>query len=573
MFASVILLGWLPPAYAEAYSGDEAVSGALQIDITDRGFESLGSAVPLLAPGAIPVDGVGDSGGWWCANYEYNVSGLLLEVDFDDVQITPNAGYLDVDLVINVSVNDPTTPFSLYTELACIPSDCDGWVDPFAVDAHTTIALDVTNDSDGEPTLDVVIGDFEVDYSLSSDLTHLESCPLGTTVDVLDWFGLDVVDLIIDSLSGTLDDTIADLGPELESTLEDAFSAAVIAQEIELNDKVVMLGLQPGDIAIRPSGLRLSMDGYTSVDAPADCVADWDDGTFTATPSEPPPLGVVPDGVGSDYAAGVLIDDNFGNQLLYSVWKAGLLCYTVDEELGFPIDTSILGLLAGEAFNPLFPDSRPMVIETRPVSAPTMNTAGANDINVLVDQLGLDFMAELDHRPARVLGMSLDVDAGIDLNFDGSTGNLAIEIDLSEEAITASVASNDFVPDSSASIEASFGNVFNGLVGGLLGDALGDINFGIPGLSGIGLTELSFAPTGSESDWLGGYAALGEVSYSTGGCSDDGGGGCSDDGSGGCSELEGDGCSGGGCTAAPRNQRRWLWVTFPVALIALRRRD
>lgn len=569
---SLIFIAWLPTALGEVYSGDEVITGAVHLDITDVGFESVGSVVPLLAPEGIPVDGVSDSGGWWCANYEYNVSGLKVDLEFDDVQIRPNTGYLDVELIINVSVNDASDPFSLYTELACIPSDCDGWVDPFELSANTTIALQVVDGADGTPSLDVIIGEFAVDYELSSDLTHLESCPLGTTIDVLSWFGLDVVELIIDALSGTLDDTISDLAPELESTIEDAFDAAVIEQELDLQGKVVSLAIQPGDISIKPSGLRLSMDGFTDVDEPDDCIAEWDDGTFVAVESDPPPLGDSPEGIDSDHAGGILLSDNFGNQLLYSVWKSGLLCYTVDEELGFPIDTSILGLLAGEAFNELFPDSKPMVIETRPKKAPTLNAAGANDLNVDVADLGLDFMAELDHRTARVLGMSLDVDAGIDLNFDGTTGQLGVEIDLSEDAIQASVASNDFVPDASETIEASFGNVFNGLVGGLLGDALGDINFSIPGFSGLGLTELSFAPAGDEQDWLGGYASIGEVSYASTGCAEDGSGGCSDDGSGGCTELEGEGCSGGGCASSPRNQRRWLWLTFPVFLAVLRRR-
>jgi hypothetical protein len=172
---------------------------------------------------------------------------------------------------------------------------------------------------------------------------------------------------------------------------------------------------------------------------------------------------------------------------------------------------------------------------------------------------------------ARVLAMDLKVDAGVDLNFDGSTGGLGIAIDLGEDSITPTVSSNDFAPGSSSTIEASFGSVFNGLVGGLLGDALGDLSFSVPGLEGVGLTELQFASVGSEQDWLGGYAWLGAVDYASTGCSEDGSGGCGEEG-GGCGDIEGAGCEGGGCTAAPRNQRRWLWLLFPTFLIAMRRR-
>ena len=214
-----------------------------------------------------------------------------------------------------------------------------------------------------------------------------------------------------------------------------------------------------------------------------------------------------------------------------------------------------------------------MVIETRPQAAPTLAFAGGNDVNILVNGLGLDFMAELDHRKARVLAMDLEVDAGVDIGFDGSTGGLGVEIDLGSDAIQASVAENDFAPDSSDSIEESFSTVFNGLVGGILGDALGDLSFSLPGFSGIGLTAMTIAPAGDDQDWLGGYTWIGEVSYASTGCTEDGSLACGDTEGGGCTDAEGSGCEGGGCTAAPRSQRRWLWLAFPALLTVLRRRD
>jgi len=571
----------MPNALAGVYASDEVIVDAVHLDVTDVGLESLGSVVPLLAPTDLPVDAIGDEGGWWCFNYVYDVSGLIVDIAFDDVQITPNTGYLDADLVINVAVNSESDPFSLYTELACIPSDCDGWVEPFEVNAHTTIALDVIPLEDGTPGLDVIIGDFEVEYELSSDATYLEDCPLGTTIEVLDWFGLDVVSLILDALSSTLDETVSDLAPELESTIESAFSAAVIAQDLDLQGKTVSLAIQPGDIEIKPDGMRISMDGFTDVDRTDICIADWDDGTFEAVESASPPIGQTSDGVTPNHAANVFLSDNFGNQLLYSVWKTGLLCYTVDDELGFPIDTSILGLLAGDAFKELFPDAKPMTIVTQPKKPPTLAYAGENDVNILVDDLGLDFMAELDYRKARVLSMDLKVNAGVDLEFDGTTGSLGVNIDLGSDAINGTVGSNDFAPDSTSNIEESFGSVFNGLVGGLIGDMVGDISFNIPGFSGIGITEMSIAPAGDEKDWLGGYIWLGEVEYASTGCSDDGSGGCSDAEGGGCTDAEGGGCTdatgsgceGGGCASAPRNQRRWIWGSFLFVLAVLRRRE
>ncbi len=565
-------------AIAGDLPGDTPIAGAVHVDVTPAGFDALGSVVPLLAPSDLPVDGISESyaGLWdqcWLGGYSFSVEGLTIGIEFADVSITPSSGYLDTQLTLFVNVNDSASPFSLDTSLECIDSSCDAWVDPFEVNVLTTIALEIVDGPEGTPILDATVGDLDFSYELSGDDVAIDGCAIGTVLDVLDFIGIDLIDLLLPAVSGALDGAVDDLAPTLEETVEDAFASAVIAQELDLQGKVVNLLIQPGDIQITPSGMRLSMDGLTSVDAPDDCVAEWDGGTFSAQDSSTPTLGATPVGIDPSFAANVLLSDEFGNQLLYSVWKTGLLCYTVDDELGFPIDTAILGLLAGDAFKPLFPEAKPMVIETRPQSAPTLEFDGANDINILVDGLGLDFMAELDHRKARVLAMDLDVDAGVDLNFDGATGALGIEVDLGSDAINARVAENDFAPDASASIEASFSSVFNGLVSGLVGDALGDLAFNVPGFSGIGLTAMSITSVGDAADWLGGYVWLGEVSYASAGCAEDGSGGCGGTDGGGCADATGSGCSGGGCTAAPKSQRRWLWLTFPAVLILLRRRD
>ena len=559
-------------AWGETIPGESPIIDGIHVDITKEGFDALGAIVPTLAPADLEVDEVNEG----ISGFKVEVSDIAVELEFDDVRITPNTGYLDVEIDLLVSVNTSASPFRLYTEALWIPSDCDGWVDPFPVNASTTIAMDLIDSPDGPPTMDATIGEFEVEINLTSDETHVEggffTCAVGTTLDALEFFGLDLVSLIMGLLEGTLDTVIADIAPDLETTIEEAFSALVIQQSLELQGAQLDIMAHPGDIIIRPSGMRISLDGSATTPTSNACVNEWDDGTFEAILAAPPGIGEPPPGVPEDFGGGFLLSDEFGHQALYALWRSGLLCYTVDEDLGFPIDTSLLGLLAGDAFNELFPESKPMVIVTRPQKPPTLKFVSDHDIGINVDQLGLDFMGELDHRMARVLAMDLEVDAGVDLNFDGSTGQLGIAIDLGSDSITPTVSSNDFAPGSSDTIEASFGSVFNGLVGGLLGDALGDMNFTVPGFEGIGLTELQFAPAGAEQDWLGGFAWLGEVSYASAGCSEDGSGGCTDEG-GGCGEVEGSGCEGGGCSAAPRNQRRWLWLVFPVALIALRRRE
>ena len=559
------------------------IDGAIQVDVTEHGLDALSGLASAFVPESIPVDPLGDEypGLWdqcWLGGYAYEVSNLQISIEFNDIEITPNTGYLDVDLEIEVQINSISDPFFLYTELECIGSTCEGRVEPFIVDAFTTIALDVVEGPDGTPSLDATIGELSVDHGLTGDAVHLEDCPIGTILDILGFFGLDLIDILLPAVEGAIDDAVTDFGPEIETLLEDAFSQAVIDQEIDVQGSILHIAAQPGDVVIRPAGIRLIMDGMAEAGDAHPCVAQYDPGGSIATASSAPGIGEPPEGIGSTYALGALVSDDFGNQALYALWRSGLLCYTVDEDLGFPIDTSVLGLLAGDAFNQLFPDPSPMVIQTRPLNAPYLDFAGDNDVGILVDELGLDFVAELDHRKARVMGIGLDVDAGVNLGFDGNTGELGIEIVLDAGSFASTVTDNEFVPRATESIEASFASVFNGLIGGLLGDFLGDLSFAIPGFEGVGLTDLEITAAGENEDWLGAYTWIGVVPYestSCGGCGGEGeGGGCAGDSEGaGCADTSG-GCGGssGGC-AFSHGQRRWSLFLLPIFLVLLRRRD
>lgn len=555
------------------------IEDAIIVDITAQGLDAVSGLASAVVPDEIPIDPIeeGYDGGWLgcVGGYALEISNLKILLEIEDIVITPNTGYLDVEIALEVQINSIAEPFYMHTELLCIPNTCESRVEPFPVTAHTTIAMDVVEDPDGTSRMDAVIGELTVDHGLTGDAVHLDSCAIGTILDIMDLIGLDLIDLLLPAVEGTLDDAVADFGPEIEALLEDSFSAAVIDQEIELQGSVLRIQAQPGDVLIRPAGIRLSMDGMADAGEPSACVAQFDPGGSYRTSSDAPELGSAPADVAANYAVGALVADDFGNQALYALWRSGLLCYTVDEDLGFPIDTSVLGLLAGDAFNPLFPEPRPMVIQTLPRNAPYLDFGGDNDVGILVDDLGLDFVAELDHRKARVMGIALDVDAGINLDFDGNTGALGIAINLGADSFGSTVTDNEFVPKATDSIEASFSSVFNGLIGGILGDLLSDMSFSLPGFEGIGLTDLQITTAGENEDWLGAYAWVGPVPYESadcGGCgSEDEGGGCGSTGEGGgCDDASG-GCSGGGC-AISHGSKRWGLFLLPVFLVLLRRR-
>jgi hypothetical protein len=541
---------WLlaaPSASASTHAAGATIENAATVDITPGGFDAVEAVLPSLVPASLPIDDLSAEDGWWCANYAYSLSGMEVGIAMTGADITPNAGFLDLRADLQVNVNDAGNPFELYVEALCAGDTCYGYVDPFTASISTTIALDVVTGSDGNPTLDATVGALNLSYDLAGEDIHLDDCWIGTVEEVFNWFGLSFYDLVLSLASSYLQSAISDFGPQIEEALEDAFAQATIAQQFDVNGITVDLDLYPSDVLIEPAGVRLAMNGAMSTDAQATCIAAYDPGGSAATFTDPPALGTAPAEVDSDYHVGLHLSDDIANQALYALWRGGLLCYTIDEQV-FPVDTAVLGLLAGDAFDELFPESKPMVIETRPRRAPTLAVAGADDAGVVVEELGLEFYGELDHRQALILGMDLAADVGINLN-----------LDLSGDDVVATVATNEFKADANADIEANFATVFDTLVGSLLGSMLEDLSFAMPAMEGIGLTDLVVASAGDKGDWMGVFTWIGPVAYGAEGC------GGTEDGCGG-------GCSGGGCATGGRAPGRALLLTLPLALALVRRR-
>ncbi len=558
-WTSLLLLALPSVALAEHPAGS-VIENAATVDISPEGFDAITGVIPAFLPPRIDVPEVSQSdpgqfGQCWLLGYEFSLTGAWVEVGVNHAALVPKPGRLDLEVDLAVKVNQPSDPFSLYIEAECIGDGCTGYVDEFNANVTTTLGLNVVTGAGGQPTIDATVGQLNLSYDLVGTDIHIDDCWIGTVEDVLNWFGLSIFDLILSVASGFIDDTVADFGPEIETLLEDALGAAVLEQEVDLNGVVLDLGLYPAEIDIDTPGVRIWMDGFTAVDQANECVAEWDTGGSLQTDSDPPTLeetAVASPG----YHAGLHLSDDFGNQALYSLWRGGLLCQTVDEELtGFPLDTSILGLLAGDAFDDLFPESQPLVIQTRPMAPPTLVFDGENDVGIDIVDLGLDFYAGIDGREALIVGMDLDADAGVNLAFDDSTGQLAVEVVLDPSQAEIAVVSNDFKPGTESQIEGNFAGVFDTLVGPILDGLVSDLAFALPGISGLGLTSLDLQPAGADGDWLGGYAQIGPVTYESAGCGSDAGG------------------CGGGCGTTGRGGGRLALFALPLALVFLRRRE
>ena len=537
-----------------AHAPGAMIVDGIMVDITPDGFDAIVGVIPTLIPDEIVIPDQADDGGV----YEYALRGMSIYLEIGDAYITPQDGYLDLDINLQVGVSSSGSPFSIFYEILWVINEtCYGYVNPFDLDLTAQIGLEVVDtDGDGIGELDATISNLGVDYDIDgiNDI-QISDCSIGYIEDALNFFGLSLFDLVLDLAGPLLDGVIADFAPTLEETIEDAFSAAYISDVTDLNGIELTYEIAPSDILIKPAGLRLALSGGLSVDEPAACIAEYDPGGSLDTPSDPPTIGD-----GPPHHAGIYLSDDFGNQALYALWRGGLLCYTVTaEEIGFPIDTSILGLLAGDAFNDLFPESKPLIIETSPVDAPTLAFDGDHDVALELSRMGVDFYGELDYRQALILGMDLNGDVGVDLDLDGATGELGILLDLSGESLGATAARNEFKPDAGSDIEDNFAGVFDTIVGGVVGGLLEDLSFALPSIEGIGLTDLELEPAGPDQDFLGAYASLGEVSYASGGCGDSG--------------KKGDSGCDMGCASSGGMSPRWGVLAMALSFAFLRRRE
>lgn len=550
------------PGWASVHEPGAVLEQGAVIDITDGGLDAVGDLIPALIPTEFEIPDMSDDG----SIYEYSLSGAWASMSVSDASITPSNGMLTLDLDFMVWINDSSDPFDLYFEIFWVIDDtCHGHVEPFPAWVSVELILDVVDQGDGTYALDATVGSMEVTYDLQSSDIQLEDCSIGYLEEVLNFFGLSLYDLILGFADDAIQDAISDAAGDIEEMIEEAFSEATIVDQLDLNDVLVDMMISPRDIEITPDGLRLIMQSSFDSWPAAECISDWDPGGSPMTDSQPPSIGEAPSSISPSFHAGILASDDLINQIMYAVWRGGVLCYTIDENFeSFPMSTSILGILDGSddegPFDLLFPENVDMAIITRPEQQPMVDLQSEHDLGLAIDGLGLDFFAELDYRKARVLALDLEVDAGADLTLDGTTGALDIGVALGPESITPSVTSCEVAAEAEDLVLENFGGLLETILDTVVGDALSGLTFNLPGFEGLGVTSLDVAAAGTSEDWLGLYANVGPVTYE-GGC-DDKEGGC--DAGGGC---EG-GCAG---TGVPK-RLPWLFFALGAGVIARRRR-
>ena len=584
-------------AYADWPIGSE-IDQALLIDITDSGFEEISKSLPVIVPDEIPLDTIYQDGditdvdltflGFTIADADLDwyieILNLVLGLNIVDMQIRPGNGVLWLDATLELNINDSVDMASIiaggelewsvlwWTETERIELlDCGLYTEPFTVEFSTSIGLQYVDDGAGGTVLDADIGTIVWDWDLRGDDVEID-CWVGDILDFLDSVGLNVIDLALNFLEGEIDTLINDLSSDIEPAIEDAMSGLSIEQQLPIGEAVVDIKVQPNDIEIIPDGMRISALGYANAEYNP-CIGDVATDESVASASATPTIGNTPSGVMAPHHFGIMADDDFVNHLLFAVYYGGGLCFKIGPENDtLPLNTALLGILAPGVYDELFPEPKDVVIQTRPTSAPVAYASGDSDVNLDVDALGLDIYADLDYRTALIVGLDLDIDAGVDLNFDDTAGQLDILVKLGAENISATARHNEFAPGYDEQIADSVTGLFDTLVGPLLDGLLGDLSFPIPSIASIGLTTLEAAPSGPAKDWFGFYANTGVVTYGSGGgigCNEDGSIGCEDGG--GCDPEAG--CDSGGTCTSGAIPARGLMLLLSLIGVAIRRRS
>ena len=575
--------------FTEGEVHDDVEPGALIldgliVDVTPAGIDAIETMAEEMGPVPIPMDPISaELGEMEGCDWSVQVTNLTVGVDFVDLSVQPISHGVDIDADTLVQVNDATNPFDLFLDAdggvfdSCnlLDMHCDLWVDPMEVSLGMEMWLEVTDPGgSAQSYMDAIVSTPEHNLmtAFTSDKIQLSGCLIATINDVLNFFGTDLIGTMIDEQVGDLFSSLeTELPGQIETAVEEGFQSASVDESLDVNGALLDIYLEPRNVMLEPDGIRVLMNGAFDAE-PAACIAEFDPGSFAYQESPWPAL----DPGASHHAAAYLADDLI-TAAMYAAWRGGVLCATLDPaELGFPLDSSFLGLMLGEGHRPYMEriwldEPQPMAIATVPRAIPELIIDGEYDLEFDAPQMELGFFALTQDRMARIFAVEVDVAAGVDVTAVGD-GSLALDVAVDTADMAPVLTETEFVPWYAEEIEANFSEIVLGVLDTALGPLLEDLVVGPLDFGGIGLTSLELAPAGPTEAFLGATLEMGVVDPAA--SCDLGCGG----GEEGCAAGE-EGCSGdeGSCAGTcSQARRRTAWsatganlALFGVCLAAL----
>ena len=585
---------WLGPS--EVHSQEFLPPGSpieegLGIDATEAGInEILGLAQDFIPPdlviGSVPAQEL-FSIPFLCDPYTFEIENLLIHTEMNSMVVEADTDSLDLVLDLDLWVNEPTGGWpqtgddddssgddddSAAADLpegpavvtiegedwACLGYNCGLYTDPANLLIRIPISMELSADELGDPFVDVSFGQLEHNIVDAMDgKIHLTNCAIG---DINQWLasnlGLDMFDLVLSAVEGEIEAQYVEQTENFEGTIEDALRGLWLQDTVDVQGTDLNYDLHPTDIDHNDHGLRIAMGGSFSSADVAECVAAYQLEGSRFTASQMPAMTATIPSTGEPYHFAVLPADDLINQAMFALWQGGVMCFVVDDAGGaLPMNTDLLGLLLGldnaEVLEEIFfMGPVAMVLRTVPESPPDARFDGANDINIQIDGLAIEFYPVMQDRLTRLAAVAIDIGVGIDLSI-GSDGALLIDLHLDTDNLNAQVTYNEIAPQLNEVLETNFPSFVGTIINTVGGSLLEGIAMALPTFSGLGAVQLDLEAVGSSPallDFLGAYMLLGESTGGTSsGCDGCGGeGGCDTAGcAAGCGEESG--CGGEGC--------------------------
>lgn len=562
----------LSTALGATLPSGEPLDNAAALHLSEGGLDNLGTALEGVLPSSI--DEALIEGEFECDSsgdpLAYSISNLSLGIQNQDVSIDTSSGSLlvTIDLELTASADSVTFTGDCTSLLSDLEQDCGMEIsssDPIKVQLILDIGMELTDEGAVDATVN------EVSYAFDPIPNPLNDCAIATVFDAL--LALNP-ELFNDLIATFLDPTLADIGPQIETALEDAFGSLQIATELPLGASTVSLELYPSELKIDDDGLFLGFGSVTAIDTMGDC-ADFGDGSPMSSEGWPATGETAWDEGGLPYDAAILLNKDFMDSVLWHVWASGMLCANVADLADLPLDTDFLGNLYGESFQELFPEPQSVELTLEAPSQPTTRFSDDYPIYVDIADLGLNTASTLDARMTRVCAVGIDGSIALDVGLTAT--ELAPEIVVDPSTFIYSDAYSELLdPGYSEGVASLLSTVLTSF---LPDDLLPVVT--LPTWQGIGVKDVVWQPT-DDGQWQGGFITLNtedvtplEIS-GCGGCAggDTGGSttdilGCSDTTSG-CSDS---GCSGGsGCATGGLAQGRLAMIGALLALLIRRRR-
>jgi hypothetical protein len=499
MLAAVLLLT-LPAAVAGTLAPGSPLDEALALHVTNTGLAHLGDVVEGLVPQSFPVSDLG--GELACDEADadplsYQLDELELTIAVENVDLVASDGRLDLTLYLTLG--------STYSELvingdcsilAGLDEVCGVELPTTAATAHIGFELELLPDS-------IRASVDDVSFWVSPVGNPLSGCTLSSAIGTL--LGQDpefISSLLMNLVSPELDG----VGADIEDALSGAFDALWIETDLSLGDADLTLSIYPSSLVLDDSGLLLGLGASSSMSAISDCVPAGL-GSETRQEGWPRFSETAWDGA-LTYDAGLFVNGDFVNHILWEVWASGLLCIdagALAADAGINLSTDFLGTLYGDEFKALFPEDSPATL--RGFSTLPPQVLFDDDVPLALDlqDFALETVAELDGRKVRVNAITLADDIGLDPGISSAAVAPILMLDLANLQFAEPV--NEFLSPGFSDGVADFVPTILDQFG--VGDSVNDLipTFTIPTLYGVGLETVFWIPR-DDGQWMGGFFLL-----------------------------------------------------------------